>query len=382
MQVLLDRRQVADAERLLERAWIVPGPPSRASPGSRERSATTKADHSPSGSPTRAAIGVAPGAGRRLGRSQHARRPRSRRGRPPPAWGGTTSRSATGWRGDRLDRPGRGLPASVKVTRSAAPRASLTPGQAAELGRGRRAGELDRHPARRLAEQVGDALDRDQPSVADDPDPVADPLDLVELVRGEEHGAAALAFLARRGRGTPPASAGRGRWSARRGSAAPGSWNSARIRPIFWRLPRESCPSGRSMSARNRSRQRLGAAETGDPAKPREQRDGLAPGGVLPVPEVAGQVAEPGADRDAVATAVEAEDASAARASGAAGRAASGSSSSCRRRWGRGSRTPRPRSTASVTSSMPAVTAVVLREPVGLDRRHGARVRSRARASS
>ncbi len=83
-----------------------------------------------------------------------------------------------------------------------------------------RLGELDRGAALRLAEQVGDPLDRDQPAVADDPDPVADPLDLVQLVRGDEDGAATLAFLARRGRGTPPASAGRGRWSARRGSAA------------------------------------------------------------------------------------------------------------------------------------------------------------------
>ena len=41
-----------------------------------------------------------------------------------------------------------------------------------------------------------DPLDRDHPPVADDPDPVAGPLDLVELMRGEEYRAAALAFLA------------------------------------------------------------------------------------------------------------------------------------------------------------------------------------------
>ena len=35
----------------------------------------------------------------------------------------------------------------------------------------------------------------DQPALADDADAVADPLDLVELVRGEEHGGAALALL-------------------------------------------------------------------------------------------------------------------------------------------------------------------------------------------
>ena len=56
-------------------------------------------------------------------------------------------------------------------------------------------GQLDGEAAPGLAEQLGDPLDRDQPAAADDPDPVADPLHLVELVRGEEDGAAAVAFL-------------------------------------------------------------------------------------------------------------------------------------------------------------------------------------------
>ena len=79
--------------------------------------------------------------------------------------------------------------------------AATTPGIARTRRERHRVGELDLDPAplHRLAEQVVDPLDRDQPAVADDPDPVADALDLVELVRGEEDRAAALAFLAHQG---------------------------------------------------------------------------------------------------------------------------------------------------------------------------------------
>jgi hypothetical protein len=38
-------------------------------------------------------------------------------------------------------------------------------------------------------------LDRDEPAAADDPDPVAHPLDLGEVVRGEEHGASLGLYL-------------------------------------------------------------------------------------------------------------------------------------------------------------------------------------------
>ena len=121
-----------------------------------------------------------------------------------------------------------------------------------------------------------------------------------------------------------------------------GRWKRARISPIFWRFPRESSPSGRSRSARKRVGELLGAAGPSIAAQAREQRDRLVPAGRSAVAEVAGQVAEPGADRDAVALDVEAEEAGAAPRSGGAGRAGCGSSSSCRPRWVPGSRRPRP----------------------------------------
>ncbi len=204
-------------------------------------------------------------------------------------------------------------------------------------------GELDLDPAAlgRLAEQLVDPLDRDQPAVADDPDPVADPLHLVELVRGEEDRAAALAFLADQGeelllhqRVEPARSARRGsaaRAGGRaRGSDRPSGGCRARAGPADGRGRRGS---GAPAPRRDRGRRRRAAGQ---------QAQGLAAAAALAVAEVARQVAEPGADRDAVAAAVEAEDAGAAPASGAAGRAGCGSSSSCRPRWVRGSRRPRP----------------------------------------
>ena len=47
-----------------------------------------------------------------------------------------------------------------------------------------------------------------------------------------------------------------------------GWWKTARIRPTFWRLPRESCPSGRSRSARKR---RASASARPSPATPRRR---------------------------------------------------------------------------------------------------------------
>ena len=278
--------------------------------------------------------------------------------------------------GDRLDAGSRS-PRHEERGASPSTCRSLTPGSARSSHEVVGVGQLQGDPALRLAEQVGDPLDRDQPALADDADPVADPLDLVELVRGEEDGAAALALLARPGRGTPPASAGRGRWSARRGSAAraSGRWRGsgrpsggcrARAGPAGGRGRRESAAA--SASARPRPV---------DAPQARQQAERLAASDLLAVAEVAGQVAEPGADRDAVAAAVEAEDAGAAAGSGAAGRAGCGSSSSCPRRWGRGSRRPRPASTEIVTSSMPRALAVGLGQPLGLDHAHDETPRSR-----
>ena len=94
------------------------------------------------------------------------------------------------------------------------------PRERAQLLEVDRVGELDRDLAARLAEQVGDPLDRDQPPVADDPDPVADAL-RPRRARARRGRRRSRARAPRRpGPGTPPASAGRARWSARRGSAA------------------------------------------------------------------------------------------------------------------------------------------------------------------
>ena len=49
------------------------------------------------------------------------------------------------------------------------------------------------------AAQLGDVLDRGDPPVADDRDSVADPLDLVEVVGGQEDRASAIAVLADHG---------------------------------------------------------------------------------------------------------------------------------------------------------------------------------------
>ena len=117
-------------------------------------------------------------------------------------------------------------------------------------------------------------------------------------------------------------------------------------------------------------RQFVGPAVSGDPAKACEQRDRLVPGRVLPVPEVAGQVPEAGADRHAVATAVEAEDASAAP-----GGVQEVEQRPDRRRLPGGVGTQEAEYLALVDGQADvldaAVPAVELREAVGLDGRHG-----------
>ncbi len=91
-----------------------------------------------------------------------------------------------------------------------------------------------------------------------------------------------------------------------------GSWKAARISPIFCRLPRESSPNGRSRSARKRRASSSARSKPSHAAQPRQQAQRFAAAGLAPVAEVAGQVAEPGPDRDALAAAVEAEQPGAA----------------------------------------------------------------------
>ena len=89
-----------------------------------------------------------------------------------------------------------------------------------------------------------------------------------------------------------------------------GSWKKAWIRPIFWRLPRESSPSGRSRSAWKRSASCGARPRSAHAADLREEREELASGQPRVVREVPRQVSQPGSDRQAVAPRVEPEQAS------------------------------------------------------------------------
>ena len=60
---------------------------------------------------------------------------------------------------------------------------------------GDRLGKFDRSVALCLSKELDYALNCDQPAVANDLHSVADPLHLIELVRREEDGEAALAFF-------------------------------------------------------------------------------------------------------------------------------------------------------------------------------------------
>ena len=91
-----------------------------------------------------------------------------------------------------------------------------------ELGGVDRLVEVDLDGADRAPPQRLDPFDGGQPAVADDRDPVGGLLHLGQDVRGHEHGLPGARGPRGPWPGTPAASAGPGRWSARRGSAAPG----------------------------------------------------------------------------------------------------------------------------------------------------------------
>ena len=83
--------------------------------------------------------------------------------------------------------------------------------------RRRRRAVRTRVPAAR--EQLGLGALGDDPAVADHDQVVGDDLDLVQQVRGEQHGAAAVGVRRAAGRASSGCRPGRGRWPARRGSA-------------------------------------------------------------------------------------------------------------------------------------------------------------------
>ena len=257
---------------------------------------------------------------------------------------------------------------TLKVTRLPRACKSSTPGRLRSSSGSTASRELHRDPAGALCRGGRRPAPPRSASVADDPDPVADPLDLIELVE-ERNTAQPRSAPPAPAPGTPPASADRGRWSARRGSAArvveerqgsgrPSDGCRARAPPTVDR--------GRRGSARPASRP--GRARQCREAEP-SKGNRLAPGGELAVAEVAGQVAEPGMNRDAVAVAVEAEE---------PGAAPVGWRRSSRVRivvvfpapfGARGSRIP-PRLDRHRHILDAAVAAVELAQPLGLDRRH------------
>src|SRR5207253_7989145 len=114
--------------------------------------------------------------------------------------------------------------------------------------------------------------------------------------------------------------------------------------------------------------QRLGTANSLDPAQPCEQPQRLAAARLPAEAEIAGEIAEPRADRDAVATAVEAEETGAA-----AGRVVKVEQGADRRRLAgavgseKAEDLPRRDGEGDVLDA--AVAAVELRQPLGLDRR-------------
>ena len=97
--------------------------------------------------------------------------------------------------------------------------------------------------------------------MVDDQQPRAEPLDVGQVVRGQQHGDAALAVDARRGsRGCAPWRRRRGRSSARRGRGSRGRAAAPRVRSPRMRWPSESWRTGvsrngsSSSSSRNASR--------------------------------------------------------------------------------------------------------------------------------
>jgi hypothetical protein len=116
-------------------------------------------------------------------------------------------------------------------------------------------------------------------------------------------------------------------------------------------------------------RQLLGPIEPVEAAEPCQERQGFLPAGALAVAEVAGQVADPAPDRDAVAVAVEAEDAGRAPA-----RVQEVEQGPDRRRLARPIRPQKAKDLARLDRDRdvldPPLGPLVLGQPLGLDRPH------------
>ena len=228
----------------------------------------------------------------------------------------------------------RSAPGSPSTSRS------RTPGSAAKLGGVDGLGELDRHVAVAPPREVGDVLDGDEPPVADDRDAVAQALDLVEVVRGQEDRRAALALL-----GDDLVEL----LLHERVQAARRLVEDEQLRRVEERLDEADllAVAAREVAERPVEVGVEALGELGRPAEPAqaaqrgEERHELAPGAPRVVGELARAGCRAGRGSRGCRAGCRGRTAARCRSSGAAGRAACGSSSSCRRRWARGSRTPR-----------------------------------------
>ena len=90
--------------------------------------------------------------------------------------------------------------------------------------------------------------------------------------------------------------------------------------------------------------QRVAVGDVGAAAHAGEELERLGAGQRRPQVRLAGHVGDAAVGGHGIAPGIDAEELRAARASAGAARAGAGSSSSCRRRWDRDSRTPRPAS--------------------------------------
>ena len=154
-----------------------------------------------------------------------------------------------------------------------------------------------------------------------------------------------------------------------------GSWKSAWISPIFWRLPARELAEGPIQVGLEALRQAGARPRPLHAAHLREERDQLAARQARVIGEVAGEVPEAGADREAVAPGVEAE-----QAGRAAGRVQQVQQGPDRRRLARPVGPEEPEDLARGHGHRdvldPALRAVALGQTLGLDHRalHAAKI--------
>ena len=186
------------------------------------------------------AVGPDASSGRRS-RSPFALHPGGRRrGRCPPGSARGSRRSITSYRAASLITASTGprdRERAVAVDRGRRAR----PADLANASRGHRCRRSAVRPRAPRALQVADVVDGDEPAFADDPDPVADALDLGHHVGGEEdRRAAARASSYEQRVERSAARVGRAPASVRPRSATAGRCMNAWISPTFCRLPCES----------------------------------------------------------------------------------------------------------------------------------------------